>query len=112
MIVLAPEPVIHYLQRQPAMYFGRKVPFFAEISRARGTINVWTDGPLLSTYDAVRDYTRTAEAVWLIQFKSWSPYHPFPIDEIWHGRLLGQSREFESRDGRLDVIRIELGGPN
>lgn len=107
-IVLAPHTVLHYLHGDWALYFDRDSSLFPQFSRGKGTVDAWTGGRLLGTYDAVRDYTKTAQVIWLIRFKPWAPYHPFPIEEVWRGRLLSHSLEFESRDGRLEVLRLRL----
>jgi hypothetical protein len=123
-IVDTQPPVSYYLEREHAVYIPRHTPFrFDNVSRVQGTVHLWSNQRLLSTHEEVREYTRGAETVWLVRYSGPGrdpngagrplvgevravEFHP---EEIWGDRLIAAERRFVGEDGRIEVVRLQLG---
>ena len=93
-----------------AIYYHRESARFRQVGRERGTRDLWSGMRLLSTPGELAAYTRPAREVWLIREVERSPLMPEP-EEVWGERLVGRERAFLSRDGRVEVLRLELAPP-
>jgi len=121
-LVVNQPPVSYYLQRQHAVYVPRGVGRFAAVSREHGSVDLWSNERLLSTFDEVRDYTRCTKRVFLVRHaqpdKAGYPFFKdpqiagFDEREVWGERLVHSEPVFVARDGRLAVISIELRLPS
>jgi hypothetical protein len=125
LIVVDQPPVSYYVERAHAIYIPRETQKFRGVSRVRGTVHLWSNQRLLSTFDEVREYTHSAQDVWLVRFRDprrdptgprrrflseyWAP--PFPEGEIWGDRLVTADRKFIGEDGRIEVVSIRLHPP-
>lgn len=101
-------PSSYYLSRPHAVYYPRDGARFRLVSRERGTIDLWSNQRLLSTPEGLKAYTRGAEDLWLIQeVKPSTPLLP-DLETLWGERLRSIERAFVGRDGRIEVLHIEL----
>jgi hypothetical protein len=107
LIVVEQPPVSFYLRVPHASYYPRTSDLFWDHSRKRGTVDIWSNQPLLSTPDDLQDYSRCARTVWLVRAVS-PQRRPFEIEAIWGEHLVRAAEVFRSRDSRLAVVRIEL----
>jgi Dolichyl-phosphate-mannose-protein mannosyltransferase len=106
-IVVGLPVVSYYLNRPHAMYYDRRGVRFYNVSRVGGTVDLWSNQRLLSTEDELRSYTQSSKRAFIIQSAS-AERRPFEIEEVWKGRLASADRVFESLDGRIEVIRVDL----
>jgi hypothetical protein len=105
-------PASYYLQREHAIWLPRHTEVFDLHSRARGTVDQWSDRQLLSTEQEIADYTRTASDVWLIRsIDAAYPWEEPDPARIWGDRLVEQARSFVSRDDRIEVVHVRLTPP-
>ncbi len=110
--------VVHYgapiaRQFQPpryASYMPRSAYGFYEWSREGGTRDIWKRRLLLSTPQELREASRHDRVVWLVRrLLSISQLRP---EAVWGERLERVDREFVSRDGRIEVLRVSLRAPS
>jgi hypothetical protein len=89
-----------------ASYLSRSSLGFYEWSRKRGTRDVWEGRVLLSTWEELREISRSDSEVFLTR--------PLTVaaqirpECVWPERLERATREFLSRDGRIEVVRVSL----
>ncbi|PYV41554.1 MAG: hypothetical protein DMG06_16715 [Acidobacteria bacterium] len=106
--------VVHYcppvarqfLPRRYASYLPRSSFGFYEWSRERGTRDVWKGRLLLSTWQELREATRSDPVVWLV--RPLSVAAQLQPEVVWGERLQRVTQEFLSRDGRIEVLRVSL----
>jgi hypothetical protein len=110
--------VVHYgapLARQfkplrYASYMPRSAYGFYEWSREGGTRDIWKRRLLLSTPQELREASRSDREVWLVRrLQLISQLRP---EAVWGERLERVDREFVSRDGRIEVLRVSLKTPS
>jgi hypothetical protein len=106
-IVVEQPPASFYLRVPHASYYPRTSNLAWDHSRAQGTVDRWSNQPLLGTTQALREYTSCAPNVWIIRTVS-STNRPFEVEDVWGDRLVRASDVFHGVDGRLAVIRVEL----
>jgi hypothetical protein len=106
-VVVGLPTVSHYLDLDHAVFYPLGQPIFLMVSRERGTRELWSQRPLLSTEEALRNYTAGARAVWLVRLTA-VERQPFQVTEVWADRLLDAHREFVSRDGLIEVLSVAL----
>ena len=90
-----------------ASYIPRWTFEFYEWSRERGTRDVWRGRLLLSTWEELREVSQSDQEVFLI--RPWWVAETLPPEAVWGQRLERVTREFLSRDGRIEVLRVSLG---
>lgn len=100
-------PVSHYLELDHAVFYPRGRPIFQSVSRERGTRELWSQRPLLSTDGDLRSYTSGANAFWLIRFAN-PERQTFRVEDVWRDRLIDVHRNFLSRDSRIEVVTVTL----
>jgi hypothetical protein len=100
----------YYVHPDHAAYYIREGQRFREISRERGTRDIWSGERLVSTREELADYTSSARDVWLIRETQRFELLPEP-EQVWGERLLDQSQAYVSRDGRVEVLHLELAPP-
>ena len=106
-VVRACPPVARQFQpRRYASYHPRSSLRFYELSRERGTRDLWERRLLLSNFEELREASRSDQTVWLIQ-PLWRATE-FQPEAIWGGRLERVTQEFLSRDGGIQVLRVSL----
>jgi hypothetical protein len=110
-IVVKQQPVSFYLDVAHAVYYSRTSNLYWDHSRAEGTIDLWSNQPLLSTPTDLQKYTGCARTVWLVRAAS-PERQPFEIEAVWQERLVHASEVFRSTDNRLAVMRVELARGN
>ncbi|MBM3804750.1 MAG: hypothetical protein FJW26_20855 [Acidimicrobiia bacterium] len=89
-----------------ATYLSRSSLGFYEWSRERGTRDVWEGRRLLSTWEELREISRSDTQVFLMRpLTVMAQLRP---EGIWPERLDRVTREFLSRDGRTEVLRVLL----
>jgi len=96
----------HFQPRRYASYHPRSSLRFYELSRERGTRDLWERRLLLSNFEELREASRSDQTVWLIQ-PLWRA-NQFQPEVIWGGRLERVTQEFLSRDGGIQVLRVSL----
>jgi hypothetical protein len=106
-IVAGLPPVSYYLGRPHAVYYERSGRRFYNVSRARGTIDLWSNQRLLSTEKDLRAYAGCADQVLLI--RSSEERNELDLDKVWPERL-SDSPVFTSVDGRIEVVVVRLHG--
>jgi len=108
-VLITPETrsVSEYLECDHAFYYSRDDPRFAGISRVRGTVDLWSGHPLMSTYEELRDFSATSDTVWVV-WPTDLALHDFEIEGVWQDRLIHFERVFLSIDGRIEVLRLQL----
>lgn len=106
-IVVKNPPISYYLQKDHAVYLARDSHQFTNVSREKGTIDLWSNRRLLSVKEDVQEFTRYATIVWLIRPVQ-EKFQYIPINDVWNGRLLHVSREMVSLDQRIEVMRVTL----
>ena len=106
-IVVDQPPVSYYLKEEHAVYYSRNGDRFSNVSRERGTVDLWSNNQLLSTKQNLREYTKEITTVWLIRSSS-PEMQRFRIEEVWDTRLKSVSRMFLSIDGRIEVVQVKL----
>jgi len=89
-----------------ASYIPRWTFEFYEWSRERGTRDVWEGRLLLSTWEELREVSRSDREVFLIR-PLWVA-ETLPPEAVWGQSLERVTREFLSRDGRIEVLRVSL----
>ncbi|MCI0418110.1 MAG: glycosyltransferase family 39 protein [Acidobacteria bacterium] len=100
-------PVARQLQlRRYASYLPRSSFGFYHWSRERGTRDIWKRRLLLSTREELREASRSDQAVWLI--RPLSVAAQLQPEVVWGERLERVAREFLSRDGRIEVLKVSL----
>lgn len=97
--------VSEYLKYEHAFYYSRDDPRFAGVSRDRGTVDLWTGYPLLSSYEELRDFSATSDTVWVV-WPTDLALHYFEIDEVWQDRPIQSERVFF--DDRRSYRSIEI----
>ena len=106
-VVVNEPPVSYYLEADHAVYLERAGRPYRNVSRNRGTVDLWSNRQLLSTPDELRRYTAEADVVWIVRDRD-PRRHPFEPEEVWGDRLLDVSPRFVGVDGRIEVLRITL----
>ena len=106
-VVAGQPPVSYYLERDHAVYYSRDDPRFRNVSRDRGTVELWSDQRLLSTPEDLDRYTSTARVVWIVEQPG---SHGAPLDAgpDPQPRVLSRKAAFRTVDGRLQVTRVVL----
>lgn len=104
-VVLGLGVVQYYLDLDCALYLSRSDSRFAIVSRQQGTKDLWSGERLLSTAGDLLQYTQEAGRVWLVR-----PIgsRQVDVDSVWDARLKLTEIAYVSRDGRIEVVRIEL----
>jgi Dolichyl-phosphate-mannose-protein mannosyltransferase len=105
-IVVGLAPISYYLSRSHALYYDRNGRLFYNISRIGGTVDLWSNQRLLSTAKELQAYTQCSTRVLIIQSKS--EKRSLELDDIWKNRLLRAERAYNSIDGRIEVIAVQL----
>jgi hypothetical protein len=107
-VVIDSPPVSYYLQRKHAVYYDRQGGRFYNLSRAQGTVDMMSNNRLLSTAEELREYTAGIRTVWLVRPSVPEEQQPLRLHKVWNGQLHDASRVFLSRDGRIEVLRLQL----
>lgn len=97
----------YYLKPEFAMYWPREVAYFAAISRAGGTRELWSGKRLLSTIEELIEFTKKADNVWLVVLGKNDSLKLDP-EMVWPGRVQDVEVFRPGRDERIEVWRIEL----
>jgi len=106
-IVVEQQPVSFYLEVPHAVYYSRTSNLYWDHSRAEGTVDLWSNQPLLSTPADLRKYARCASNVWIVEAAS--PVHqPVEIDQVWESQMVSATPVFRSVDNRLTVLHVRL----
>ena len=106
-VVRACPPIARLFQaRRYASFYRRSSLRFYELSRERGTRDLWEGRLLLSSFEELREASRSDQTVWLVQ-PSWRA-NQFQPEAIWGGRLERVTQELLSRDGGIQVLRVSL----
>ncbi len=101
-------PVSYYLRGKHAVYCNRLDRRFRDISRAGGTVELWSNQRLLSTVEELREYAAGLEFVWIIRSVV-GKATDFAIEEVWANEPIEVSRVFLSKDERIEVLRVRFG---
>ena len=111
-IIIANRPHLsYYLKQNHAIYYHRRRRGrFKSISRARGTLELWSGNRLLSTEKELKEYTRGITTVWIARRKHRKRRrrHHFRAQEFLKDRLENTSRMFLSTDGRIEILLVKL----
>jgi hypothetical protein len=99
-------PVSYYLGRPHAVYYERSGRRFYNVSRAGGTVDLWSNQRLLSTDEELRSYARCADQVVLI--RSSQDRNELDFAKIWPVRLASAAPAFTSIDGRIEAVVVKL----
>ncbi|MFW2404282.1 MAG: ArnT family glycosyltransferase [Gammaproteobacteria bacterium] len=92
-----------YLRRLDAVYIARESTLFPGSSCKRGTIERWTNAPLLSTTEQFRDFVTGAPVVWMIVPNAFTRAKIGELEDI-----LRVPSTFTSPDGAFSVYRIPM----
>jgi len=80
---------------------------YRDVSRAKGTLELWTGRPLLGTEEGLRAYTNGIHTLYVV--RSVAPdLHDFDINHVWSDRAISCERVFLSSDGSTEVLKISL----
>jgi hypothetical protein len=99
-------PVSYYLGRPHAVYYERSGRRFYNVSRVSGTVDIWSNQPLLSTDEDLRSYTRCVDKVVLI--RSSENGNQLEVEKIWPVRVAVAAPAFTSIDRRIEVVVAKL----
>jgi hypothetical protein len=106
-IVVETPAISHYLSREHAVYLDWRGQRFANVSRERGTLDLWSNQRLLGTPEQVADLTRCVEGpVWIIESlegRQWLD----PL-AIWGDQLGDVETVFVNPDRSQEVLRVSL----
>jgi hypothetical protein len=100
-------PASWYLPRPHAVFYPREGNRFLLTSREQGTVELWSNQPLLSTAADLAAYAAGAEELWIIRAIDRIEVLP-DLDEVFDSRLLERERLYTSADGRIEVLRLRL----
>lgn len=96
-----------YLPRKYMIYFPRDGADYAVVSRNRGTRELWSGKPMISSIQEVIDLTQTSERVWLVLYPGWGSLKLDP-EAVWPGRVKNVQVFTPGRDKRVEVWKIAL----
>lgn len=100
-------PVSYYLERDHAAFYPLGSLRFRNVSREAGTVDFWTGSTLLSTPEDLRAFVAGLERVWVLRRADrWEPV--FDIEETWGDRVRNVESVYAGRDGRVEVVRVDL----
>lgn len=100
-------PTSYYLERDHAIFYPRGSLRFRNVSREAGTIDFWTGRRLLSTPEDLRDFAAGLERVWLLR-RADRREPVFDIEETWGDRVRHIESVYAGRDGRVELVRVDL----
>ena len=104
-IVFNVGPVSHYLHKNHAIFYDKNGRKYQNVSRKRGTIDVWSNQRLLGTRAEVESYARDAECLLLIRrLPSQSEYSDPAVHRVITEAFPTARRAFLSRDSRIEVL--------
>jgi hypothetical protein len=108
LVIVAETPVIsHYLGREHVVYLDRRGHRFRNVSRARGTLDLWSNQRLVGTLAEVGDLTRCLEGdVWIV--RTLQERRLIDPPELWDAQLVGLQNVFQNGDDSQDVLRVSL----
>ncbi|MDH3297553.1 MAG: glycosyltransferase family 39 protein [Gemmatimonadota bacterium] len=108
LVIAAETPAMsYYLDLEHAVYLDRRGHRFANVSRERGTLDLWSGRRLLSTPEEVDEFTRCAEgAIWLVRSLKETRWINPP--EIWADQLEDVETSFQNPDRSQEVLRVRL----
>ncbi len=92
-----------YLDMPHAIFYARTDQRFVNVSRRRGTVDLWSGERLLSTAEELREWLRGADAAWILAPAD-EPLPPGVVEAI--PALDGAEPAYRSRDGRIRVFQV------
>jgi hypothetical protein len=97
----------YYLDQDHAIYYDRCCKRFESYSRERGTREVWSGRPLLSTPADLLAYAAPGEELWLLRD---AESHGTDLTALSQVGLTEIGREVVGHDGRIELIRMRRPG--
>jgi hypothetical protein len=97
----------HYFAEPYTTYYDRNGTQFRGISRNLGKTELWTNLPLSSTPEELRNITARSSVVLLV-VRTDKEHKRINIEEIWGDRLENHSTVLVSKDGRIQIVEILL----
>ncbi|MGF1474113.1 MAG: ArnT family glycosyltransferase [Geminicoccaceae bacterium] len=98
-----------YLTVPHLVYLERDGQRFERVSRRRGSVDLWSGRPLISTPDQLRNEARNKSRLWLLQ--SADPRWQI-VDPAWlGGRLKTVQKSSPGFDQGIEILRIDLAPP-
>ena len=96
-----------YLSREYTIYFPRDAADYGVVSRSRGTRELWSGKPMISSIPEVPHLARNSERVWLALYPGWGSLKLDP-ESVWPGRIKNVQVFTPGRDKRVEIWKIEL----
>lgn len=107
-VIVAETPVIsHYLGREHTVYLDWRGHRFSNVSRERGTLDIWSNQRLLGTLAEVNDFTRCVQGdVWIVRTQRETRW--LDPSAVWRHQLASAESVFQNPDGSQEVLRVSL----
>ncbi len=96
-----------YLSREYTIYFPRDAADYEVVSRDRGTRELWSGKPMISSIPEVIDLARNSKRVWLALYPGWGSLKLDP-ESVWPGQVKDVQVFIPGRDRRVEVWKIEI----
>jgi hypothetical protein len=111
MIILSREvdTMAFYLKKEFIFYWDRDSDDYTIVSRDRGTREVRSGNPMISTTQEVINLSQSAKSVWLVFYPEWRTWQLNP-ETVWPGRVKSVEVYKPGRDKRIEVWKIEFKG--
>ena len=95
----------YYLDAEHAVYLERTRSRFRNVSREKGTLDLWSDRYLMSTPEELLAYVDNNEELWLVHGTE-APRLGTALATLPQGRLVETGREILGQDRRIELIRL------
>ena len=95
----------YYLDMPHAVYLDRTGGRFPIVSRARGTLDMWSGQRLLSTPKEFADYARGAEEVWLVRRVD-AADRGLDLGALPNDAFVAVERVVPGADQRIEIVRL------
>jgi hypothetical protein len=99
--------VSFYLDKPHAIYWPRENPRFRLVSRKGGSVELWSNMPLLSTKKDLVEYSQKSNEIWLIVLDRYDPFLLVP-EELWPQRFLSLKIFSVGIDKHVQAWKIRL----
>lgn len=96
-----------YLTKKYTIHYPRDAADYEVVSRARGTRELWSGKPMLSSNREILDLTKKSSRVWLALYPGWGSLKLDP-EALWPGRIRDIQVYKPGRDKRAEIWKIEL----
>ena len=98
----------YYLDLEHAVYLDRGSQRFANVSRQRGQLDMWSGQRLLSTPEELLAYVDAAEELWLVRGTGSGKPGGIDLAALPTHRLSEIARTGLGQDDRVEIVRLRL----